>query len=128
MVRDDEVGRQPLAHRGGVRLHPGVELGARQSCTRLHRVAVVLVDHEHRQQPADVGADGRGAAEVVPLGVRLLREDRDVVAGAPPLPRELAREDVRARAGEQVAVPDEDPHHGTRKPVRSIISGIVTNS
>src|SRR4029450_13815145 len=75
----------------------------------------------------DVGAHGLGRPEVVVVWPGLLREDGDVVPLAAPLARELACVDVRARPREEVAVPDEDPH-GTTKPVRSIISGTVTNS
>jgi len=71
---------------------------------------------------------GLGAAEVEPLGMRLLGEHDDVVALPAPFAGELTGVDVRARAPEEVSVPDEDPHHGTVKPLRSIISGMVTNS
>ena len=69
---DDEIGRQSLAHRRGIGGDPGVEFGARRVLHALHAIAVVLVDHEDRQEPADIRADRRGAAEVVLLGVRVL--------------------------------------------------------
>ena len=124
---DHEIGGEVLADRAGVRPDPRVELGAAGLLHALHAVALVAVDHEHRQQPADIGAHGRGAAEVVVPGPGLLRENRDVVPRSPPLPRELAREHVRAGAGEQIAVPDEDFHDATSNPMASIISGIVTS-
>ena len=107
---EDEVGRQVLAERGGVRLDPRVELGARAVLHELHLVALVAVEDEDRQQAADVRPHGLRAAEVVALRVRLLAEDRHVVPGAAPLARERARVDVRAGAAEQVAVPEQDPH------------------
>ena len=46
-------------------LDPRVELGPRAVLDELHLVALVAVEHEHRQQPADVRPYGDGAAEVV---------------------------------------------------------------
>ena len=99
---------QALTHGGGVRLDPRVELLARAVLQQLHVVALVVVEHEDGQQPADVGPDDLGAAEVVALGMRLLAENGDVVTRARPLSRELARVDVRPRPAQQVPVPDED--------------------
>ncbi len=96
---DDQVRRGLVrADRRGVGLDPRVELRAARVLHLLHPVALVAVDHEHRQQPADVGRDGGRSAEVVPLGVRILREHRHVVPRDHPLPRQLAGEDVRAGA------------------------------
>jgi hypothetical protein len=113
VVDEDEVRRQPLAHRFGVRDDPRVELLARGVLDALHLVAVVLVDDEDRQEAADLGPDRLGASEVEPPRVRLLGEDGDVVALAAPLARELARVDVGARPSEEVAVPHEDAHQRT---------------
>ena len=99
-----------VAQGARVRLDPGLELRARAVLHALDLVAVVAVQHEHGQQPADVRRGRDGAAEVEALGVRLLREDGHVVALAAPFARQLAGVDVRARATEEVAVPDEDPH------------------
>ena len=110
VVDEDEVGRQPLAHRGRVRVDPRVELRPAAFLDELDLVALVFVQHEHGQETADVWAHGGGAAEVVVLGMRLLGEHGHVVALAPPLAGELARVDVRARARQQIAVPDEDAH------------------
>ena len=82
MVGEDEVGRQQLAERRGVRLDPVVELGARALLDELHLVALVAVEHEDRQQATDVGPHEPRAPEVVTLRVRLLAEDGHVVAGA----------------------------------------------
>ena len=127
VVDEDEIGGQVLAQRGGIRLDPRVELGACALLNALHLVPLVLVEHEDGEQAAHVGTDRGRSAEVVALGVRVLGEDRHLVPLAAPLAGQLARVDVRAGPREQVPVPDEDPH-GYAKPVRSIISGMVTNS
>ena len=68
---------------------------------------LVAVEHEHGQQAAgQLGPDDARAAEVVLLRGALLADDRHVVPGEAPLPRERARVDVRAGAAEQVAVPE----------------------
>ena len=128
VVDEDEIGRKVLPHGRRVGRDPGVQLRPSGILDALDLVAVVLVDDEDREESAHVGAHRLGASEVEPLGVRLLGEQDDVVALPTPFAGELARVDVRARPSEEVAVPDEDPHHGTAKPLRSIISGIVTNS
>ena len=76
VVREDEVGGQQLAQRRRVPLDPVVELGARAVLDELHLVALVAVEHEDGQQPADVRPHERRAAEVVPLRMRLLAEAR----------------------------------------------------
>ena len=128
VVDEDEIRRPVRAERGGVRLHPRVQLGARALLHPLDLVPLVAVDHEDRQQPADVRPHGLRAAEIEAIGMRLLGEHGDVVPLPAPLARQLARVDVRPRAPEQVAVPDEYPHQGYTNPVRSTISGMVTNS
>ena len=112
VIREDDIRRQERADRRGVGLDPGVELGAAAVLHATHVVALVAVEDEHRQQSADVGADGRRTAEVEALRVGLLGEDGDVVARVAPLPRQHAGVDVRAGAAEQVAVPEEDAHGG----------------
>ena len=52
------------------------QLGPRAVLHELDLVALVAVEHEDGQQPADVGPDGTRAAEVVPLGMRLLARGR----------------------------------------------------
>ena len=116
VVREDDVGGQERAERRRVRVDPAVELVPGAILDPLHVVALVAVDHERGQQPADVGSERLRGAEVVPLRLRLLREHDDVVAGAAPLAREHARVDVRARAAEQVAVPEEDAHPAEKVP------------
>jgi hypothetical protein len=110
VVGEDEVCGQVLAQRSGVPLDPGIELGPRAVLDALDLVAVVAVEHEDRQQPADVRAHRGRTAEVVERRLGLLAEDGDVVPGPRPLPRERARVDVRAGAPEQIAVPEQDPH------------------
>ena len=80
VVAEDEVGRQLLAHRRCVALHPLVELVAGAVLHQLDLIALVAVEHEDRQQAAHVRPDDRGAAEVVALGVRFLLKHGDVVA------------------------------------------------
>src|SRR5207248_9653128 len=65
-----------------------------------------------------LGPDDAGAAEVVGARVALLADDHDLVAQPAPGPRERPRVDVRARAAEQVPVP-EDALHGRRLLVRA---------
>ena len=117
VVAEDEVGRQLLAHGGRVALDPVVELGPRAVLHELDLVALVAVEHEDGQQPADVRPDCARPTEVVLLGVRLLGEDDDIVACARPLLRERPRVDVRAGAPEEVPVPEEDPQDRSLSPI-----------
>ena len=110
VVREDEVGWEQLADSGGVQRHVPVELRSGQLLKLPRLEPLVPVDDEHRQDPADLRPHDLGSGEVEPLRVPLLAEDHDVVAGEAPLARERTRVDVRARALEQVAVPEEDPH------------------
>ena len=110
VVAEDEVGGKAFSHRRRVRLDPGVEPVVRAVLEQSHLVARIPVEHEHGEQPADVGPHGVGPAEIVALGMRLLREDRHVVTRAAPFPSQLPRVHVRARAPEQVPVPQQDPH------------------
>jgi two-component system response regulator RegX3 len=110
VVDEDEVGGQALAERGGVRVDPRVELHTAAVLQELDLVALVFVQHEYGQEAADVWAHGVCAAEVVALWMRLLGEHGHIVALAPPLAHELAGVDVRARARQQIAMPDEDAH------------------
>ena len=87
-----------------------VELGPGAVLDELDLVALVAVEHEDRQQPADVRPHRRGAAEVVEPRLGLLAEDGDLVPRPRPLPRQRPRVDVRARAAEEVAVPEQDLH------------------
>src|SRR4029453_8922633 len=73
-------------------------------------VALVAVEDEDGQQTTDVRPHNRCAAEVVALGVRLLAQHGDVVAGARPFPRKSTGVDVRARSSQQIPVPQQDPH------------------
>ena len=110
VVAENEIGRKVLTDRGGIRLDPEVELRACAVLEELDVVALVVVEDEHREKAADVRPRHVRGAEVVPLRVRLLGEDGDVVPGPRPLARELTGVDVRAGPAEQVAVPEEDLH------------------
>ena len=110
VVREHDVGRQLFADRRGVQGDVAVAFGGSEVRQHPRLDAFVAVEHEHRQQAADVGPDDRGAAELVELRVRLLTEDDDLVAGGAPFAGERTRVDVRARAAEEVAVPEQDPH------------------
>ena len=74
VVAEEEIRRQVLAHRSGVRLDPGVELVARAVLQELHAIPLVVVEHEDGKEPSDIGSYDRSAAEVVALRVRLLAE------------------------------------------------------
>ena len=112
VVAEDEVGGQALPSAAAFASTQGVELLARAVLQELHLVALVAVEDEHGQQPADVGPDDLRAAEVVALRVRLLAETVTSCPARAPLARELPRVDVRPRSAEQVPVPEEDAHPG----------------
>ena len=82
VVGEHELGRQLLADRGDVRLHPVVELCAGAVGHSAHVIEpLVAIEHEHGQEPTDVRSRGDRATQVVALRVRLLREHDDVVPG-----------------------------------------------
>ena len=89
-------------------------LVGREGLEQLRLHALVAVEDEDGKQAADVGADDLRAGEVVVLGLRLLADDHDVVPGPAPLARDRPRIDVRARATEQVSVPEDDSHRERR--------------
>ena len=109
VVDVEEICGPLFADRRGVRVDPGVELRARALLQALHLVALVAVDHENGEQPADVRSHGGRSSEIEPLRLSLLGEHGDVMAASAPLARELPGVDVRPRATQEVAVPDEDP-------------------
>ena len=113
VVREHEVGRQQLVHGARVRSDVGLALRVREVLQQTGLEPLVLVEHEHRQQPVgQLGHDDLCAAEVVAVGVPLLADDDDVVARAAPLARKRARVHVRAGPPEQIAVPEDDAHGG----------------
>ncbi len=122
VVAEHEIRRQVRSHGGRVYLDPGVELLARAVLEQLDAIALVLVEHEDREQASDIGSYDSGAADVEALGMRLLAEHGDVVPRARPLARELARVDVRPRPTEQVPVPEENPHRSDGIPSRVPLS------
>ncbi len=104
-----------VSDRGGVRLDVCVALGRREVLQQARLEALVLVEHEDREQPLrQLGDDDARAPDVVDIGVPFLAEDHDLVPKPAPLAGERTRVDVRARAAEQVAVPDHDPHGWSR--------------
>ena len=109
VVDVEEIRRAPLANRRGVRLDPVGELVARALLHPLDLVALVPVEDEHEEQAADIRSHGGRFPEVVLLRPSLLREHGDVVPASAPLARQLPGIDVRPRATQEVAVPDEDP-------------------
>ena len=70
VVREDEVGGKPLAHGGRVQLDEALALRPRQVLQEPSLEPLVAIEHEDRQQPADVGPHDLGAPEVDLLGVR----------------------------------------------------------
>ena len=69
-----------------------------------------------RAAAPDVGPQRQGGAQVVARRGGLLGQHRHVVAGEAPLAGEHPGVDVRARAAEQVAVPEEDAHRARPYP------------
>ena len=88
VVGEDEIGRCELTEDGGVGLDETISLFLRRFLQELRLHPLVPVEHEDRQEAADVGSHRLRAAEVVELGVRLLRHHDDVVAGPAPLTRD----------------------------------------
>ena len=111
VVREHDVGRQQLPERSRVRLDVALPLLGGQVLQSGRLEPLVAVDDEHGQQPiGQLRPHDARAAEVESLRMRLLADDDHVVARARPFARERARVDVRARAREQVPVPEQDPH------------------
>jgi len=110
VIREHDVRRQQVAKHRRVRLDVGGALGLREVLEVLRLETLVPIEHEHGQETArQVGHDDLGGAEVEVLGRALLADDDDFVAGSRPFTRQRTGVDVRARAAEQVAVPEEDP-------------------
>jgi hypothetical protein len=80
VVRKDDIGREMLPQGFGVRIDEVAPLGPREILDTTGLQILVPVDHEHRQDSPDVGSDDACAPEVELLGVRILGEDRNVVA------------------------------------------------
>ena len=111
VVRQHEVGREVLAHGGRARLHEALALGPAEILDASSLHVLVAVDDEHRQEPAHIGPDHLCPADVVPIGMRILAEDDDLVPEARPGAREAARVHIRSGAAQEIAVPDENLHH-----------------
>ena len=110
VVREEEVGRQVLAHGGGVPFDEVLPLRGSEVLEVAGLHVLVAVEHEDRERPVEQRPDDRGAAEVVLLRMGLLAEDDDLVAEPSPRPRERPRIDVRPRPAQEVAVPNENLH------------------
>ena len=111
VVREHEVGRKELAERPDVRLDIRAPLLGGEVLEQPRLEPLVAVEHEHRQEPVrQLRPDDARPAQVVAARVALLADDRHVVPGEAPLARQRARVDVRARAAEQIAVPEQNPH------------------
>src|SRR5205085_56308 len=92
-------------------LDEALALGAGQVLEQPRLEAFVAIDDEDRQQAArKLRPHDLGAGEVELLGMPLLADDDDLVPRAAPLARDRLRVDVRARAAQQVAVPEQDSH------------------
>ena len=100
VVREDEVGRQVLAQRRGVRLDVAVALGLREVLQQPRLEPLVPVEHERPAAARRARAARPPRRRGRTLRMRLLAEDDDVVARAAPLARERPRVDVRAGAAE----------------------------
>ena len=110
VVRKDQVGRHVRAQRGGVECDVACPFVDGEILQQLRLHTLVPIEHENGEQPADVRTEHLGSREVVTLGMRLLADHDDVVAGAAPFTREGTRVDVGSSSTEQVAVPEQDPH------------------
>ncbi len=110
VVREDHVGREVVADRRGVGVDEALALLPRDVLHPSRLEILVAIDDEDRQEPADLRSDEGGAAEVVPLRVRILGEDGDLVPEPRPRSRERARVDIRARSTKEVAMPEENLH------------------
>ena len=110
VVREHEVGRQQAAQHSGVRLDVPVALGGGAVLHASGVEAFVAVEDEDGQQPVgELGPHARAPPRSNPPGAAPA-DHGDVVRGPRPFPHERPRVDVRARAAEEVAVPDADPH------------------
>ena len=111
MVGEEEVRLAERPQHGRVRVDVAALLLVRPLLQELRAQALVAVEDEDGKQPVrEPRPDDGRAAEVEPLRMPLLADDRDLVPGPAPLPHERLRVDVRAGAAQQVAVPDVDPH------------------
>ena len=110
VVGENKIGRKMTPQRRRVQFYVAIKLLMAQVLKQARLEPLVAVEHEHRQQAADLGSHQRRGADVVALGVPLLAEEHDLVTGSAPLAGQRARVDVRAGAAEQVAVPEKDAH------------------
>ena len=111
VVCEDDVGRKERAQRGSVRLDVRVELVGTEVLQQLRLEPGVPVEDEHGQASGgQLRIDDGRATEIEVLRFALLADHDHVVAGATPFAGERTRVDVRPRAAEQVAVPEQDPH------------------
>jgi hypothetical protein len=123
-AHDGVVGEHQIGRGGGqlgpdrlhVRGRVAVELGRAHVRDVAGLDAFVAVEHEHRQERPDVRPHHpHPRPEVEPLRPQLLADHDHVVPQPAPGPGDVLGVDVRARALEQVPVP-QDEAHGERLP------------
>ena len=110
VICEHEICGQPCAERGGVPLDVAFTLLGPEVLQQPRLETLIAVEHEHRQEAADVRPHDLCAADVIHVRVSLLAEDDHVVSRAAPFPRERARVDIRPGPAEQVTVPEQDAH------------------
>ena len=127
VVREDQIGRKELPDGGGVAFDVALPFLGRELLEEARLLAFVAVEHEDRQRAFERRLHGAGAAEVVLLGVRLLRDHDDVMAGVAPFARERPRVDVRPGPAEQIPVPEQNPQV-RQPPVTVTVTVTVTGT
>jgi hypothetical protein len=111
MVDEDAIGRKKFAHGGGIELDEAFPLGLGQILEIGRFEILVAVEDEDRQGPVDRGSNDLDTLEAfVPVRMRVLAEDDDLMSETAPGARQGARIDIRSRASEEVAVPKENLH------------------
>ena len=111
VVAEDEIGRQLLSDARRVRVDVASALVRRELLQQPRLEPLVRVEDEHGQQATgERGRHDLRSGEVEPLWLALLADDRHLVPGAAPRAGDLPRVDVRARAREEVSVPEDDLH------------------
>jgi hypothetical protein len=111
VVDEEKVGREVLAERRGVELDEALSVRQSQILEKGGLEILVAVEDENGQGDVNPGSNDLDALEAfVPVGVRVLAEDDDLVSEPAPGLRERARVDIRSGPTEEVAVPEENLH------------------
>ena len=107
-MTDSQRPRSRRTRRSTLSTEPGprqFDLGT----ARVARLEIpISVQHEYRQDSADLGPHDPRRSEIELPGVRVLTEDDDLVTHPTPEAGERAGVDVGSGATEQIAVPQED--------------------